>query len=141
MHTNVNHICITDLCPFAGVITIWPDNGHIGTFCNDGSFTFPIGQAMKAGKGRIVFVQYHIPVLADVMFSFKYKEEHFEELSKVINTMNPLASSTNNIMFLSAKQYIHWQITMFHDYRYMMGHKFLLNIANGSKGGMWHASP
>ena len=122
----------TGICPFAGIILIWPDDGHIGTFCEDGAFTLPIGQAVKAGAGYVIFLKYSSIGVADVIFRFLYKHEKYQFRPKT--AINPIHALKNTLYLkrlknavlphLRKQYYVH--VTLFHDYRF--AHQYQLDI-------------
>ena len=95
------------------MIVIWPDVEYVGTFCNDGAFTFPTGQAIKAGEGYVVFIKYSILGIADISFQFMYKREYHHGEGGMKTLINPIClhRSFCNVHFVNK---LH--ILFFHNY-------------------------
>ena len=56
------------MCPFAGLI-IYTGFYHIGTFCQDGTFTLPIGHPLYQQELPFTLVHYSLPGLGEIHFA------------------------------------------------------------------------
>ena len=57
------------ICAFGGVImyeNIW----HLGTFCEDGTYTLPIGHKINLGSNILTIIPYAVSSLVDITFKY-----------------------------------------------------------------------
>ena len=70
-----NSLSFTGICPFAGVI-IYDSYLHLGTFCDDGSFTMPLHQELLSTMGHVIVVYYSMSTLAQVSLTYTVHKKH-----------------------------------------------------------------
>ena len=63
---------VSGLCGLSGVIILSSEHGHVGTFCNDGSFTTPVGHPLVF-TGEFIFVKYNYDS-AETIITLECKE-------------------------------------------------------------------
>ena len=72
-YMHIDLYLITGPCPFAGLILWSSVHGHIGTFCQDGSITVPIGQGIELSYTSIAVIAYSLPGVANIQLTLEYE--------------------------------------------------------------------
>jgi hypothetical protein len=61
---------LAGLCPFGGVI-LYDSMHHLGTFCEDGTYTLPVNHKLNLGHNILTIIPYASTSLASILFTFR----------------------------------------------------------------------
>ena len=75
----------SDICGLAGLLIISQGDGHVGTFCGDGSFTMPVGHTLAFNSLFIIIkYNYHYGATSDDSIVLKLELSLDEKITKNI---------------------------------------------------------
>ena len=86
-------LIVAGICPFAGLILL-DGYKHIGTFCEDGTFTLPVDQDLYLQYNQLVLIEYSLPSIGQISFTYSI---HYSETSKK-GLFNPCTYATEDLL-------------------------------------------